>query len=145
MRAEQFPPMPDELAERWGRFPHWDQDTNYNLHLGFVVEDMRAGYARLRLPIRPEVMQPAGIMHGGAIASLIDTAVVPAIGTAGVEPTRMVTISMNIDYMGAITDEDAVCEGWVTKQGRSIVFCSAEVTGANSGRVCATGTLVYKV
>jgi len=69
MRAEQFPPMPDELAERWGRFPHWDQDTNYNLHLGFVVEDMRAGYARLRLPIRPEVMQPAGIMHGGAIAS----------------------------------------------------------------------------
>lgn len=145
MRADQFPPMPDELAERWGRFPHWDQDTNYNLHLGFVVEDMRAGYARLRLPIRPEVMQPAGIMHGGAIASLIDTAVVPAIGTAGVEPTRMVTISMNIDYMGAITDEDAVCEGWVTKQGRSIVFCSAEVTGANSGRVCATGTLVYKV
>ena len=145
MRAEQFPPMPDELAERWGRFPHWNQDTNYNLHLGFVVEDMRAGYARLRLPIRPEVMQPAGIMHGGAIASLIDTAVVPAIGTAGVEPTRMVTISMNIDYMGAITDEDAVCEGWVTKQGRSIVFCSAEVTGANSGRVCATGTLVYKV
>ena len=145
MRAEQFPPMPDELAERWGRFPHWDQDTNYNLHLGFVVEDMRAGYARLRLPIRPEVMQPAGIMHGGAIASLIDTAVVPAIGTAGVDPTRMVTISMNIDYMGAITDEDAVCEGWVTKQGRSIVFCSAEVTGANSGRVCATGTLVYKV
>ena len=45
MRAEQFPPMPDELAERWGRFPHWDQDTNYNLHLGFVVEDMRAGNA----------------------------------------------------------------------------------------------------
>ena len=137
--------MPADMAERWGRFPHWDQETNYNLHLGFVVEEMRAGYARLRLPIRPEVMQPAGIMHGGAIASLIDTAVVPAIGTAGVEPTRMVTISMNIDFMGAITDEDAVCEGWVTKQGRSIVFCSAEVTGAESGRVCATGTLVYKV
>jgi uncharacterized protein (TIGR00369 family) len=145
MRADQFPPMPADMAERWGRFPHWDQDTNYNLHLGFVVEEMRAGYARLRLPIRPEVMQPAGIMHGGAIASLIDTAVVPAIGTAGVEPTRMVTISMNIDFMGAIADEDAVCEGWVTKQGRSIVFCSAEVSGAESGRVCATGTLVYKV
>jgi len=25
------------------------------------------------------------------------------------------------------------------------VFCSAEVSGAESGRVCATGTLVYKV
>jgi uncharacterized protein (TIGR00369 family) len=109
------------------------------------VEDMRQGYARLRMPIRPEIMQPAGIMHGGAIASLIDTAVVPAIGASGVEPTRMVTISMTINYMGAIADEDAVCEGWVTRRGKSIVFCSAEVTGAKSGRVCATGTLVYKV
>ncbi|MDA3014897.1 MAG: PaaI family thioesterase [Actinomycetota bacterium] len=145
MRADDFPPLDAEIAERWAGFPKWDQDTNYNLHMGFVVEDMRQGYARLRMPIRPEIMQPAGIMHGGAIASLIDTAVVPAIGASGVEPTRMVTISMTINYMGAIADEDAVCEGWVTRRGKSIVFCSAEVTGADSGRVCATGTLVYKV
>ena len=145
MRADDFPPMTPEMLERWSGFPSWGQGTNFNLHMGFVVEEMRTGYARLRMPIRPEIMQPAGIMHGGAIAGLIDTAVVPAIGSSGVEPTRMVTISMNINYMGAISDEDAVCEGWVTRQGRSIVFCSAEVTGAGSGRVCATGTLVYKV
>jgi uncharacterized protein (TIGR00369 family) len=145
MRADDFPPMSPEMLERWSGFPSWSQGTNFNLHMGFVVEEMRTGYARLRMPIRPEIMQPAGIMHGGAIAGLIDTAVVPAIGSSGVEPTRMVTISMNINYMGAISDEDAVCEGWVTRQGRSIVFCSAEVTGADSGRVCATGTLVYKV
>jgi len=145
MRADDFPPMSHEMLERWSGFPSWGQGTNFNLHMGFEVEEMRAGYARLRMPIRPEIMQPAGIMHGGAIAGLIDTAVVPAIGSSGVEPTRMVTISMNINYMGAISDEDAICEGWVTRQGRSIVFCSAEVTGADSGRVCATGTLVYKV
>ena len=145
MRADDFPPMTSEMLERWSGFPSWGQGTNFNLHMGFVVEEMRTGYARLRMPIRPEIMQPAGIMHGGAIAGLIDTAVVPAIGSSGVEPTRMVTISMNINYMGAISDEDAVCEGWVTRQGRSIVFCSAEVTGADSGRICATGTLVYKV
>ena len=145
MRADDFTPMTPEMLERWSGFPSWDQGTNFNLHMGFVVEEMRTGYARLRMPIRPEIMQPAGIMHGGAIAGLIDTAVVPAIGSSGVEPTRMVTISMNINYMGAISDEDAVCEGWVTRQGRSIVFCSAEVTGAHSGRVCASGTLVYKV
>ncbi|MEY2975548.1 MAG: hypothetical protein RIR49_1968 [Actinomycetota bacterium] len=145
MRADDFPPMSPEMFERWSGFPSWGQESNFNLHMRFTVEEMRTGYARLRMPIRPEIMQPAGIMHGGAIAGLIDTAVVPAIGSSGVEPTRMVTISMNINYMGAISDEDAICEGWVTRQGRSIVFCSAEVTGADSGRVCATGTLVYKV
>ncbi|HAZ32860.1 MAG: PaaI family thioesterase [Actinomycetota bacterium] len=145
MRADDFPPISDELLQTWSRFPSWDQDTNMALHMGFIVEDIRAGYARLRMPISPNIMQPAGLIHGGAIASLIDTAVVPALGGVGVEPTRMVTISMNINYMGAISDEDAVCEGWITRQGRSIIFCSAEVTGAQSGKVCATGTLVYKV
>ena len=145
MRADDFPPIPDDIHEVWSRFPSWDQDTNMNLHMGFIVEEIRTGYSRLRMPLKPEIMQPAGIMHGGAIASLIDTAVVPAIGAVGIEPTGMVTVSMNINFMGAISDEDAVWEGWITRQGRSIIFCSAEVTGAQSGKVCATGTLVYKV
>ena len=145
MRADNFPPIADDIHEIWSRFPSWDQDTNMNLHMGFIVEEIRTGYSRLRMPLKPEIMQPAGIMHGGAIASLIDTAVVPAIGAVGIEPTGMVTVSMNINFMGAISDEDAVCEGWITRQGRSIIFCSAEVTGAQSGKVCATVTLVYKV
>ena len=145
MRADNFPPIADDIHEIWSRFPSWDQDTNMNLHMGFIVEEIRTGYSRLRMPLKPEIMQPAGIMHGGAIASLIDTAVVPAIGAVGIEPTGMVTVSMNINFMGAISDEGAVCEGWITRQGRSIIFCSAEVTGAQSGKVCATGTLVYKV
>ena len=145
MLADNFPLVAYDIHEVWSRFPSWNQDTNMNLHMGFIVEEIRTGYSRLRMPLKPEIMQPAGIMHGGAIASLIDTAVVPAIGAVGIEPTRMVTVSMNINFMGAISDEDAVCEGWITRQGRSIIFCSAEVTGAESGKVCATGTLVYKV
>ena len=86
MRADDFPPFADDVHEIWSRFPSWDQDTNMNLHMGFIVEEIRTGYSRLRMPLKPEIMQPAGIMHGGAIASLIDTAVVPAIGAVGMNP-----------------------------------------------------------
>lgn len=106
---------------------------------------MRQEYTRIRLPARWEVNQPAGIMHGGAIASLIDTTVVPAVGWAGEGSARLVTISMDVKYLSAIRDEDAICEGWVTKRGRSIVFCDAEVVGATTGTICATASLVYKV
>jgi acyl-coenzyme A thioesterase PaaI-like protein len=57
----------------------------------------------------------------------------------------MLTVSMNVQYLGALVEEDAIGEGWVEQRGRSIVFCRAEVTGASSGRVCANATLVYKV
>ncbi|MFM8554137.1 MAG: PaaI family thioesterase [Acidimicrobiales bacterium] len=143
--ADRFAPLPHENAERWGHFPTWDQPTNFAMHLGFVVEELRQDYARLRLPARQEMNQPAGIMHGGAIASLIDTTVVPAVGWNVTGRNNFVTISMDIQYLSAVAGEDAVCEGWIEKRGKSICFCRAEVRGADTGNLCATASLVYKV
>lgn len=143
MHADRFAPLPPERAERWAKFAKWDR-TYFPSLVGLVVEEVRTDYCRMRLPFRPELTQPAGAVHGGAIATLIDTVVVPAVGAA-YEPGRTyATLTMNVTYLGAVVDEDAVAEGWVTQRGRSIVFCQAEVTTA-AGRPVATGTLTYKV
>lgn len=144
--SSDFAPLPPEKAEFWSHFPQWDNATNYAMHLGMIVEEIRQDYARMRLPFRAEVLQPAGIMHGGAIASLIDTVVVPVVGwnNDGISPGQLLTISMNVNYVGSIKDEDAIAEGWIERRGKSIVFVRAEVQGATSGRLCATASLVYK-
>ena len=143
VHADRFPPLPDHLAERWGGFGGWDE-VYFPSVVGLVLEEVRADYARMRLPYRPELRQPAGVVHGGAIATLIDTVVVPAVGGVYEERPRLLTISMSIRYLGALVGEDAVGEGWVEQRGRSIVFCRAEVR-SGSGSVVADGTLVYKV
>lgn len=142
--SDRFAPLPTDRAEFWSRFPTWDQPMNFSIHLGLVVEEIKTDYARLRLPFRPEMIQPAGIMHGGAIASLIDTTVVPAVG-GPLDSGKFLTVSMNIEYLSAVDKEDAVCEAWITKRGRSICFCRAEVRGAETGTLCASASLVYKV
>jgi uncharacterized protein (TIGR00369 family) len=144
MIADQFQPLTAEQSMFWQQFPRWEQDTNFAVYLGFVVEEIKLDYARMRLPARQEMNQPAGIMHGGAIASLIDTTVVPAVG-GPVMSGSFLTISMNVEYLSAVANEDAVCEGWITKRGRTIAFCRAEVRGATSGKLCATASLVYKI
>ena len=98
----------------------------------------------MRLPHRPELDQPAGVMHGGALASLIDTVVVPAVGSAYSYVPVMFTLSLSINYLGAVVGQDAVAEGWVVRRGRAIVFSEAEVRDA-SGQLAATGSLVYKI
>jgi uncharacterized protein (TIGR00369 family) len=98
----------------------------------------------MRLPWRPELAQPAGVMHGGALATLVDTVVVPAIGAAYDEVPIMLTVDMHLRYLGAVRDEDAVAEGWVVRRGRSTVFCDAVVRAA-SGVAAAAGSLVYTV
>jgi len=146
MNASDFLPLPPDKAEFWSHFPGWDNATNFATHLGMTVEEIRQDYARMRLPFRAEMLQPAGIMHGGAIASLVDTVVVPVVGwnNDGLQPGQLLTISMNVQYLGKILNEDAVAEAWIERRGRSIVFCRAEVRGSESKKLCATATLIYK-
>jgi uncharacterized protein (TIGR00369 family) len=111
--------------------------------VGFHIEEVRQDYARMRLPFREQLNQPGGVMHGGAIATLLDTVVVPAVLSGYDEQRFLVTLDMQIRYLSAIREEDAVAEGWVTKRGRSIVFCDAEVR-SGSGELAATATLTYR-
>jgi acyl-coenzyme A thioesterase PaaI-like protein len=69
-----------DVLDRWKNFCSWPDRQLFPNFLGFQVEEIREDYSRLRLPYRPVLEQPAGPVHGGAIASMIDTVVVPAIG-----------------------------------------------------------------
>ena len=41
---------------------------------GIVIEEARAGYARLRMELRAEMMNGHGTVHGGMVFALADTA-----------------------------------------------------------------------
>jgi uncharacterized protein (TIGR00369 family) len=142
-RADQFAPLPPDRLERWSKFGKWDT-VWFPRFVGLELEEVRADYARMRLAYRPELRQPAGVVHGGAIATLIDSVVVPAIGSGYDEPRALFTIDISLRFLAAVVDEDMIAEGWIVQRGRSIVFCDAEVRSA-SGVLSASGSLVYKV
>lgn len=81
MRADDFAPLDPETARRWAFFPHWEGKTYFVNIAGLEVEELRRDYARMTMPYRESNLQAADLVHGGAIATLIDTVVVPAIGT----------------------------------------------------------------
>jgi uncharacterized protein (TIGR00369 family) len=143
-RAEQFDLLPRSVAERWSNFMAWTDQRYFPQLVGVEVEELRRDYARMRLPWRAELNQPQGLMHGGAIATLIDTVVVPAIGTAYGDERLFSTIEMTVRYLGPVRQEDLVAEGWVSRRGKRVVFCDAEVRTA-SRVVVATGHLIYIV
>lgn len=143
MRADQHPPLPAERLSQWADFAKWD-DPYFPKLVGVEVEEIRDGYCRMRLPWRFELTQPAGVVHGGAIATLIDTVVVPAIGAHYPERQGFVTLDMQVQYLAAVREEDMIAEGWVRRRGRQVVFCEAEIT-TPSGKDVARGLLTYFV
>ena len=144
-RAEEFDLLSPSVQARWANFLAEEGDQRWfpNL-LGIQVEELRRDYARLRMPWRPDLNQPQGLMHGGAIATLIDTAVVPAIGTAYDDDRPFSTIEMSVRYVQPVRQEDLVAEGWVSRRGKRVVFCEVEVRTATAVKV-ATGNLIYIV
>ncbi len=143
-RAEQFAPLANGVAGYWRTFGNWKRPYFSSL-VGLVVEEVRTDYCRMRLPYRAELEQPAGVVHGGAIATLLDTVVVPAIGAAYRLDAIYATVDMHIQFLSAVRKDDLVAEGWIVKRGRTAVFCEAEAVNATTGHVAARSVLTYNV
>ncbi|MDH3307446.1 MAG: PaaI family thioesterase [Acidimicrobiia bacterium] len=140
--ADRFKPLAEDVRSLWMGFGQSDT-VHFPKLVGLTVEDVRQHYCRMRLPFRTEVSQPQGIMHGGAIATAVDSVVVPAIAAHYQQRHRMSTIDLSVQFVAPVTS-DVIIEGWVTKRGRSVVFCQSEVWDT-SQELVAFGTVTYKL
>lgn len=143
MLADRFEPLPEETRAVWDNFGRWPDRVYFPSLVGLQIEEVRRDYCRMRLPFRPELEQPQGPVHGGALATLMDTVVVPAVGSAYGPEVGYVTVSMNINYLGAVLGADTVAEGWVTKRGRTMAFCRAEARSQD--KLVMEASLVYAI
>jgi uncharacterized protein (TIGR00369 family) len=116
--------------------------------MGIELLEIEPGRARLSIDWRKDLCQPAGIMHGGAMASLVDTAIAQAILlTPAHLETRakggtMVTIDLRIKYLRPVSGGRLICEARVTRLGRQIVHASAVVSD-EAGKEVAFGDSIY--
>lgn len=108
--------------------------------LGIKVVEIDDGYAKLVMPFHEKLTQPYGIVHGGAIFSLADSAVAIAT-TSIVEPERKVlTIEMKINFLAPVKDGVMEAKARVLRKGRII---PAEVDITNNGVLVAKAIATY--
>ena len=121
------------------------QPEPFSTLVGLQVEEVRKDFCRMRLPFRPEVRTSGVVVHGGAIATLIDTAAVAAVWS-DVHPkvTRGATASMTVNYLAAAQDVDLIATAQVIRRGRSVVFVDVDVFSSRDERI-AKGIVTYKL
>jgi uncharacterized protein (TIGR00369 family) len=114
-------------------------------HLGMRLEELSPDRAVLLLPFDGRLATMGDTVHGGAIASLIDTAGTAAAWSDDEVPESLsgATVSMNVDYVAAARGQELRAEASVVKRGRSLCFIDVGVTEPD-GRMVARGSLVYR-
>lgn len=113
----------------------------FNNLLGVELVEIERGEAVCRLKIEEKHLRGGGFLHGGATASLIDTAAAFAVGSLTGVPINAVTVDLTIHYLRPLFNE-AVAKARVLRAGKRLLTVSAEVFDEN-GVLAATALTTY--
>lgn len=84
-------------------------------------------------------LQPYGIVHGGVIATLIDTATFWAGFLRLPEDAGLVNIDLKLNYLNSVVEGKLTAEGRCLRPGKTISYAEAKVLD-ESGKLIAHGT-----
>ncbi|QLA20241.1 PaaI family thioesterase [Desulfolutivibrio sulfoxidireducens] len=120
----------------------------FDLFLGMKVEEAREGYARIRLPYRPEFIgdprRPA--LHGGILSTLIDTCGGTAVWASCDVKDRVATIDLRVDYLRPAPPADVIAVGEVKLLGNRVGNASVRIYSVLDETVTlAEGRGVYNI
>ena len=113
----------------------------YAKFLGLELCELKSRDVTVCLDVRDEMKQNHGVVHGGAIASLIDTASAFVILTAIDENERVTTTDLTIHYLRPVTGGRMLARARIVRGGRRRFVVNVEVE--NDGRLAATAVTGY--
>lgn len=88
-------PLPFKLST-------WIACAPFEEYLGMSIEQVSPGAAVLSMPFKVKHTQGMGLMHGGAVTAIADTAVAMAIKSLLPEGTHFVTTELTLQFHAAV-------------------------------------------
>ncbi len=83
--------------------PAWISCAPFERLLNMEIQEAKNGKAILSMPFLQELSQGAGLMHGGALVSLADTAMAMAMKSILPPMTHFATIKLESSFKKAVT------------------------------------------
>jgi uncharacterized protein (TIGR00369 family) len=110
--------------------------------VGIELESAEPGLAVMSLAVRDELKRDHGVVHGGAIATLVDTCTAFAIIPLLAKDEHSVTVDLTISYLRPLTTGTARVCARILRKGARVIVLSAEVLD-HEGNLAATALSTY--
>jgi acyl-CoA thioesterase len=94
------------------------------------------------MKMRDDLKRNGGIAHGGAVATLIDSAMAFAIMPMLAENERSITVDLTIHYLRPVSEGSARASARVVRAGKRVITVSAELFDGNE-KLAATAISTY--
>src|SRR3954454_19154845 len=108
--------------------------------LGAVATEADEGTARLEFEATDEHLNPAGTLHGGVLATLVDTAMGVAVRSATDDGDVPATSQLTVTYLRPGKPGDVTVTARVRTRGEHLTVCEADVDQDGRSLVHAVAT-----
>jgi uncharacterized protein (TIGR00369 family) len=99
---------------------------------------------RVRIEVRPELINPAGLLSGAVTYALVDYSMGSALWAQRNRGERIATINISINYLRTAREGDVVCTSRVDRRNDRVAVLSSEVRDAEE-RLLATAIGSYSI
>ncbi|QPP08195.1 PaaI family thioesterase [Streptomyces bathyalis] len=115
--------------------------------LGFRLVEAEEGRAVFEGEPGEHLFNPMGTVHGGFLATLLDSALGTAVMTTLPAGRAYTTVQLGVNLVRPVFGDTPTlrCEGTTLHVGRTTATAEARVTGAADGRLYAHGTTTCAV
>lgn len=113
----------------------WISCAPFEKLLNMEIKEAKNGKATLTMPFFIQYAQGAGLMHGGALIALADTAVVMAIKSILDKGTHFATIEMNARFLKPVKKGYVTAKAEIFEKDRRILKGKAEVFNDDNEKV----------
>jgi uncharacterized protein (TIGR00369 family) len=118
------------------------RESPYPSHMAMVLDHIDLDCADIVLTLSQCHLQPFGMVHGGVIATVIDTATFWAAYLRLPEEVGLVNVDLKLNYLRPIAGGRLIGRGACLRPGRSICYSEAKVFDENDNLVAhGTSTL----
>lgn len=120
------------------------KDSNFSRLLGIRIIRAENGEAELRMSMQEQMLNLHGRMHGGALFSLLDTALGQASHSLFGGEAGSMTLECKINYIRAVEDGEVVCIAKVINAGRKVHVIEARASQGDKLVASAQATFICK-
>lgn len=133
--------MPGELFETLHQLT---TNNPFLKFMGVELIDAGEGWVKMKIPFRPEFMQPIA-MHGGAIYSLADSAAAHALMTMILPDQSPTTVEQRINFLKAAKEQDLYCEARILHLGKTLAYAEATITTEGGALVAKSAATLMRL
>ena len=108
-------------------------------HLGATLDSVSREEVRLCLPVSKYLLQGAGVVAGGILATMADEAMAHVVMANLKAGAKTATIEMNMRYRRSAREGPLFAVGRIARQGRTIITTESEVLDQDNNLLALAG------